>query len=597
MRATAHPLIICLITVMACGLTGCGGDDKISTPIGGKLDVDHAATGGGGGGGGDDDDEGTPGGTPGTSEKTWTFMVYMAADNNLASAGLKDIREMMQVGSNDNVNVIVKAEFGTDYLAYESVNSPADANIPGLPSFETTTYLVKSGSVEPISASINQDMADPATLAGFISQTTADYPADHNVLVLWNHGQNLVGVCQDETDSGYDMMDLHEMRTAIVDGGAHFDIVDIDACLMARLEVAEVLYEHCDYLVASLLTEPGDGDPYTPMLQHLTANPDQTPETYAATICKDFVDSYGTAHGSVTKSALDLSVYPLFRSALDDLAADMEAALLDGYRSEIEAAREATVAIDAEVDRDLGHFIAEVKSHASAALPAALFTSTENALDNMVVANEFRVVGSQPTGLASCTGIGGFLPSSIGDEGLISMDGFEQVMLGSMPNWCSFVRELVGSSMFDVENPPGFGFMLEWSDPNVDIDLYVKEPSLNDAGYLWLSPFMGTVSPHGYLGAGYGWEGWVSKEWVMVGEFEAYVALYDDNSSDSPDIEVTWSTQEAGSWIEQGTVIVNDSQPVNVDIWAGPTPGQENAIDSDLHSDWKYLTSVMVNSG
>ncbi|MFW6323046.1 MAG: hypothetical protein ACOC02_05420, partial [Guyparkeria sp.] len=270
---------------------------------------------------------------------------------------------------------------------------------------------------------------------------------------------------------------------------------------------------------------------------------------------------------------------------------------LDGSRSEIEAARDAAVAIDAEVDRDLGHFIAEVKNRASAALPAALFTSTENALDSMVVANEFRVVGGTPAGLASCTGLGGFLPSTIGDEGLISMDSFEQIMLGSMPNWCSFVRELLGSSMYDAENPPEFGFQLEWSDPNVDIDLYVKEPSVNDSGSLWVAPFMGTVSPQGYMGGGWGWEGWVSKEWVMVGEFEAYVALYDDNSAGTPTIEVTWSTLEGGDWVEQGTVEVSDLQPINVDIWTGPTPGQEDAIDDDLHSNWKYLTSVIVNSG
>ena len=38
----------------------------------------------------------------------WTFMVYLAGDNDLSTAGEKDIGEMRSVGSSPDVNVIAK---------------------------------------------------------------------------------------------------------------------------------------------------------------------------------------------------------------------------------------------------------------------------------------------------------------------------------------------------------------------------------------------------------------------------------------------------------------------------------------------------------
>ena len=49
--------------------------------------------------------------TPSTSApKDWTFMVYLDADCNLESAGIDDINEMEQVGSDSNINIIVQID-------------------------------------------------------------------------------------------------------------------------------------------------------------------------------------------------------------------------------------------------------------------------------------------------------------------------------------------------------------------------------------------------------------------------------------------------------------------------------------------------------
>ena len=44
----------------------------------------------------------------------WTFMVFIAGDNNLGPAALKDIAEMSKAGSSKDLNVIVQLDRAKD---------------------------------------------------------------------------------------------------------------------------------------------------------------------------------------------------------------------------------------------------------------------------------------------------------------------------------------------------------------------------------------------------------------------------------------------------------------------------------------------------
>ena len=46
----------------------------------------------------------------------WTFMVYMAGDNNLYGAALRDIAEMARAGSTKDVNILVQIDRIEDNL-------------------------------------------------------------------------------------------------------------------------------------------------------------------------------------------------------------------------------------------------------------------------------------------------------------------------------------------------------------------------------------------------------------------------------------------------------------------------------------------------
>lgn len=106
------------------------------------------------------------------STRNWTIMVYLAGDNNLDSAGMVDLKEMKTVGSSDQIAVLAQ---------FDRVGSKG----------ATTRYCLKKGT--PIAKDAVQtlgetNMGDPKVLEDFVTWGITNYPAEHYLLVLWNHG-------------------------------------------------------------------------------------------------------------------------------------------------------------------------------------------------------------------------------------------------------------------------------------------------------------------------------------------------------------------------------------------------------------------------
>jgi len=49
-----------------------------------------------------------------TEARKWTFMVYLAGDNNLDTAGVSDLTEMKKVGTTGEVDVVAQFDNGAD---------------------------------------------------------------------------------------------------------------------------------------------------------------------------------------------------------------------------------------------------------------------------------------------------------------------------------------------------------------------------------------------------------------------------------------------------------------------------------------------------
>lgn len=326
----------------------------------------------------------------------WTFMVYLAGDNNLSDAGERDLGEMRQVGSTDQVNVV--AEF-------DRIGS----------SHETQRYLIQRDGVDERVESIGEtDCGDPQVLLRFIKWAAKEYPAERYALILWNHGggwepteieriarsmgtadyskaegterkSSSLGraffrttweeilslasvqdraICSDD-GSGHslDTIELGKvLEQAVETLGQPLDLLGMDACLMSNLEVAYQARPFVKYVVASEENEPNNGWPYDRVLRYLVDNPDAETADLAKHIVKAYVDSYTEIgySGAVTQSALDLAQVEVLAEPLDALSDALVPRMADAKREIGEALYKTSARFWRGTLWDIAHFCQEL---------------------------------------------------------------------------------------------------------------------------------------------------------------------------------------------------------------------------------------------
>ena len=162
-----------------------------------------------------------------------------------------------------------------------------------------------------------QSMAEPGTLSDFIRWGTQTCPAKKYALVIWGHGDGArSGIFADELFN-MDMLYLYEMKQALADGGAHFETLVIDACLMASIETAWNVRDHARWMVASEEIVPGNGTAIGDWLQELYCYPDCDGEWLGRCICDTTAIKYANKTDIKSSDILTWSVIDL--SKVDDV--------------------------------------------------------------------------------------------------------------------------------------------------------------------------------------------------------------------------------------------------------------------------------------
>ncbi len=262
-------------------------------------------------------------------KKSWLLLVYMAADNDLESFATKNLTQMQNIGSTENIHIVV-------HLA--SIKKDIKTS---------TLYHVQHGSLitlqEHTSDQSNVDTGDPQTLVNFCTYALKHFPADHNALIFWNHGTGILdptihnrtpylhlfslnkarhkqrlaksnihalpiatynvaqkAICFDETSGNFlTESDLVEALSIICNTVLHkpFDLIGFDACLMSMIEIATTISPYATYLVASQEVELGWGWNYEFILKPFKQASIQ-PKTFGIHIVNcyakmyDFLDDY-----------------------------------------------------------------------------------------------------------------------------------------------------------------------------------------------------------------------------------------------------------------------------------------------------------------
>jgi hypothetical protein len=324
------------------------------------------------------------------AKKRWTVMVYLAGDNNLDSAGVADLAEMKTVGSTRDISVVAQFDrSGSKRL--------------------TNRYVLQKGTpiAEDVVTALGEtNTGDPAVLRDFVRWAAADHPAEHYMLIIWNHGAgwddaNLyegdyfsgaappvvrkgvrltrgdgltppvaMGTARAAfrrgrralfgptvstllsaraiafDDQAKDYLDNRELKRVLGEIRRtlrrKIDILGFDACLMSMVEVAYQMRGAVRLTCGSEEEEPNEGWPYGTILKALAAKPSMTPAALAELVVKKYLASYAPSDG-VTFSAVDLSGVDALAHAVNGLGRALAAALAD------RVACDAIVAVRAQV--------------------------------------------------------------------------------------------------------------------------------------------------------------------------------------------------------------------------------------------------------
>lgn len=257
-----------------------------------------------------------------TTTGKWTVLVYMNAANDLDQFSDLNVNQLEKVAGNPDVRYVVQWK---------------QAVIPGVsdnPSFTgTRRYLIKQDTTNSIASELvqnmgnNVDMGDKSTLNEFINWGKTFYPAQHYVLVVWNHGngwrrgveRNYPTRAVSYDDEFGTSIQTWELAQAI--GNNHFDMIAWDASLMQMIEVAHEIKDQADYIVGSEESPPGAGYPYDLIFAKFRDNPDDTP----LNLSKSFVDGMLQGYASdnlakITQSVIDTSQLSNLATQVDGLA-------------------------------------------------------------------------------------------------------------------------------------------------------------------------------------------------------------------------------------------------------------------------------------
>lgn len=258
---------------------------------------------------------------PKKSAASWTFMVYLDADNNLDWFGALNLQQMSDgLVTSANINVVV---------LMDRLNQPA------------FTYEVTHEEIKIIQSLGEVDMGSPATLTSFVTFAMKTYPATYYFLDLWDHGGGYRGVCWDESSGNH--LSPHDVETAVAaaefEAKGFVDVIGFDACLMGMVEVCYELKDVTDIVIGSEMLVPGYGWPYTSLMAYLSNHPAVDPYTLSSELVEEYVASY--PYYTVQMSAVEEAAIPDFADSLNDFADALKTDVAV-YQSVIAGARSAS---------------------------------------------------------------------------------------------------------------------------------------------------------------------------------------------------------------------------------------------------------------
>ncbi len=419
-------------------------------------------------------------------KKPWTFIVYIAADNNLRTFAAYNLKQMATIGSNDQINIVAHLDI--------CLNTKQKV---------TRRYFIEKNKIVQVNTddphTQKMDSGNPHTLISCCQWAIENYPATDYALILWNHGTGILdpanhgkaintsdlftfnpsinkleldrsvpfleffdkenkdyrGICWDDTTGNFltnAKLDfaLNEICTKFLHG-KKISLLGFDACLMAMLEVATLTKKYAHIMVGSQEVELGTGWDYTRVLTPFA----QGTPVDVITLAKNIVTSYQAAYHPVTndytQSAMDLNKIPLLEANIDAVGSLLLSCMKKQRHNSVKnALRNSRNKHCAHFDEpsyiDLHNFYINIKNNLPSftltdaqeqkTLVAALYTKLD---EGLALINQIAFAYTAGSNLKNAHGISIYFP----DHKLHS--SYPQTLFATTNTWSSLVAQYIFS--------------------------------------------------------------------------------------------------------------------------------------------------------
>ena len=260
----------------------------------------------------------------GGEKAKWTVALYMSSARDLDSWGVYSTELLMSAPTSEDVNLIA---------FWDRTPGPAEM------------YKITKRTTTPLTdfsyCGKEVNMGDPKVLEAYVDYINDKFGADHVMLVLWNHGDDLRGICYDYdtgTDAEFDILSHVEIGDALA--GKHVDIIAADGCGIGIIEAAHeytIRGVTAEWFVANENYVPLQGFPYDEIAKDLVKKPTMTPEQLSQVVVMRYEEYY--QGGWLTElSAIRLSAIPKVVDELWDVTAILTREMKD-YRGLVASAK------------------------------------------------------------------------------------------------------------------------------------------------------------------------------------------------------------------------------------------------------------------
>lgn len=286
--------------------------------------------------------------------KEWTVLIYMAADNDLLPFADRNLEQMKQIGTNNNINILV----------HLNTHRPREKKI-------TKKLIVYKDRFMQVGADESRDSGDENTLIDACRWAYKDFPSNHVILVFWNHGSGDLnplrgrslnpsvlftynrdthlleldrsisfldfiensyegsnsashrGVCFDETTGNY--LNDQKLKRAFSTicseclGGKKIDYILWDTCLMGGIGTVFNCSSYAKRIVVSEEVVLGTGYNYAKVFAPL-AQGTLSWDQFASHVVRTYEETYSKITNDYTQSALELSEFAPLHQNIDLIA-------------------------------------------------------------------------------------------------------------------------------------------------------------------------------------------------------------------------------------------------------------------------------------